>query len=281
MIKILVAHDDPEMRDDLKWASGGIGRDVVTVSSAKEAIEKIMQDNYHVVVPDLRMETPKAGLEVLQAAKQKNAYTQVIVVTANATPAVSVAAMGLGAADFLVSNNYGAQFLPIVQMKVNSAVGMEELERMRAERSAILGRPRASDRWPQIFVLMPFAEEMRDIYDRNISRAVSDVNLQVGRADDIFGPGSIMKDIWSAIHGARVVIADCTGRNPNVFYEIGLAHAIGRNTILISQSLDDVPFDLRHLRVIVYKYTPPGMEVFEKALMKTIREILQGESASN
>jgi hypothetical protein len=80
-----------------------------------------------------------------------------------------------------------------------------------------------------------------------------------------------MRDIWSAIHAARIVVADCTGRNPNVFYEIGLAHAIGRYTILISQSIDDVPFDLRHLRIILYEYTPRGMEKFEKALIETMK----------
>jgi hypothetical protein len=55
-----------------------------------------------------------------------------------------------------------------------------------------------------------------------------------------------------------------------VFYEIGLAHAIGKETILILRSLADVPFDLRHLRFIVYKYTPPGMKAFETALVNAV-----------
>ena len=79
-----------------------------------------------------------------------------------------------------------------------------------------------------------------------------------------------MRDIWSAIHAARVVVADCTGRNPNVFYEIGLAHAIGRQTILIAQSLRDVPFDLRSLRVIIYDRK--DMRTFEKTLLETIKK---------
>jgi hypothetical protein len=79
-----------------------------------------------------------------------------------------------------------------------------------------------------------------------------------------------MGDVWSAINAAIFLIADCTGRNPNVFYEIGIAHAIGKQTILISQTIDDVPFDLRHLRIVVYEYTPRGMMVFEEALGKSI-----------
>ena len=140
------------------------------------------------------------------------------------------------------------------------------------ERSAILGLPRQNDDWPEAFVLMPFSVELKPIYEHHIKKTVSQLKLRIGRADDFFGTGSIMKDVWSAIHAARIVIADCTGRNPNVFYEIGLAHAIGRDTILISQSIDDVPFDLRHLRVILYKYTPPGMDAFEKALRTTITQ---------
>ncbi len=138
------------------------------------------------------------------------------------------------------------------------------------ERSAILGPPRESHDRPDIFVLMPITSELRPVYDNHIKKVATQLGMRVSRADDFFTTGSIMRDLWSAIHDARIVIADCTGRNPNVFYEIGLAHAIGRHTILISQFLDDIPFDLRHLRVIVYEYTPPGMKAFEKALIETI-----------
>jgi len=142
----------------------------------------------------------------------------------------------------------------------------------RREKSVIFGPPRQNYRWPQVFVLMPFSVELKPIYENHIKKTVSELKLRVGRADDFFGAGPIMQDIWSAIHAARIVVADCTGRNPNVFYEIGLAHAIGRHTILISQSLDDIPFDLRHLRIILYQYTPPGMTKFEEDLIKTIKE---------
>ena len=142
------------------------------------------------------------------------------------------------------------------------------------EKSAIIGAPIRSRQWSDVFVLMPLKDELRPIYKTHLTRVATGLELSIKRADDFFGTGSIMRDIWSAINAARIVVADCTGRNPNVFYEIGLAHAIGRHTILISQSLDDVPFDLRHLRIIVYQYTPPGMEAFEIALIQTIRESL-------
>ena len=81
-----------------------------------------------------------------------------------------------------------------------------------------------------------------------------------------------MGDIWSAINAARIIVADCTGRNPNVMYEIGLAHAIGKYTILLAQSIRDVPFDLRHLRYIIYSNTPDGLIILRQKLRMAMRE---------
>jgi len=95
--------------------------------------------------------------------------------------------------------------------------------------------------------------------------------MDIGRADDFFGARSIMSDVWLAINDAQLIIADCTGRNPNVFYEIGIAHTIGKPTILLTQTLDDIPFDLQHLRCIVYDYTPRGMKQFNEELTQTLQ----------
>jgi hypothetical protein len=138
------------------------------------------------------------------------------------------------------------------------------------QKSAILGAPRKDYKWPDLFVLMPFSAQLEPVYKDHIQVVAQRAELTVDRADNFFSSGAIMGDVWSAINAAKVIVADCTGRNPNVMYEIGLAHAIGRHTILISQSIDDVPFDLRHLRVIVYDYTPRGMTEFEMKLAETI-----------
>jgi nucleoside 2-deoxyribosyltransferase len=82
-----------------------------------------------------------------------------------------------------------------------------------------------------------------------------------------------MGEVWTAINQADIIIADCTNRNPNVFYEVGIAHAMGKQTILMVQTIDDIPFDLRGLRVIEYRYDPRGMTQFEEALRKTIMNI--------
>lgn len=125
------------------------------------------------------------------------------------------------------------------------------------------------------FVLMPFAEYMRPVYDDHIHPVVESEELSCLRADDIASTNIITRDIWEKINRARFIIADLTGRNPNVFYEVGMAHTLGKEVILLAQSMEDVPFDLKALRCIVYSYTPRGMRDMEKKLQATIREIMR------
>jgi DNA-binding transcriptional ArsR family regulator len=125
-----------------------------------------------------------------------------------------------------------------------------------------------------LFVLMPFLDDLKPVYEDHIKAVAKKLKLSIKRGDDFFTSHHVMKDIWEAICGARFIIADCTGRNPNVFYEIGMAHTAGKEVILITQNAEDVPFDLRQLRYIQFKYTPPGMKEFEKKLTETIKWLL-------
>lgn len=124
------------------------------------------------------------------------------------------------------------------------------------------------------FVLMPFSEALRPIYDDHIRDVVEGESLSCIRADEIVGVKQITADIWEYVNRARFLVADLTGMNPNVFYELGLAHALGKPVILLAQSLDDVPFDLKVQRCLIYEFTPRGMKALEQKLRRTIREII-------
>src|SRR2546425_1604261 len=107
------------------------------------------------------------------------------------------------------------------------------------------------------FIICPFGG-WHDAYSKEIFYpAVEEAGLQARRADDIYGPSSIVGDIWQFVRRARVVLADLTGRNPNVLYELGLAHAVQRPVVMVTQSMDDIPFDIRALRVIEYDLQAP------------------------
>lgn len=134
----------------------------------------------------------------------------------------------------------------------------------------VFGRPHPANASPGIFVLMPFKAELRPIYDNNVKRVADSYGLSIARADDFFSASAIIDEVWSAINAAKIVIADYTDRNPNVFYEIGIAHTLGKRVIPISQTLADVPFDVAHRRAIVYKNTPHGRKELEEKLAKAL-----------
>jgi len=102
------------------------------------------------------------------------------------------------------------------------------------------------------FVLMPLATEFDDIYEYFIRGAVAEAGFDVLRADDIRNQRNILADIVQAVGDSDLVIADLSTANPNVYYELGLAHAFGKRVILLAQDIEDVPFDLRSYRVVTY-----------------------------
>jgi hypothetical protein len=132
------------------------------------------------------------------------------------------------------------------------------------------GRPSEPPFPTDVFVLMPFTDELKPIYEDHLKAVAKKIGATISRADDFFAANSIISDVWNAINRAKVIIADCTGRNPNVFYELGIAHTLGKPVILIAQSKDDIPFDVTYLRTILYDFTPRAMQKFESTLEKTL-----------
>ena len=130
------------------------------------------------------------------------------------------------------------------------------------------------------FVIMPFGKKdtperelYDDVYENIIKKAVLDSNLGLicKRADDIKKPGNIHKSIYEDLFKSKYVIADLSERNPNVMYEIGMAHTIGIPVVIITQRIKDVPFDLQHHRCIQYSYSPKGCKLLAEKLIGTLR----------
>lgn len=102
------------------------------------------------------------------------------------------------------------------------------------------------------FVISPFGRPFDEYYQNIIVPAARSVGLDVLRADEIYNVHPIMDDIVRGIVNTDVIIAEVTRRNPNVNYELGMAHALGKPVVIISQSVDDIPFDYKHVRAILY-----------------------------
>lgn len=117
------------------------------------------------------------------------------------------------------------------------------------------------------FVMMPFANPHGAYYLSVYEPAIKKAGLTPVRADaEIYGTGKIIDQIWSGIQSAKVLIAELTTRNPNVLYELGLAHAIKKPVVLVSSNEQDVPFDVKHVRVIHYDLNDPfwGNKLIDK-----------------
>jgi hypothetical protein len=108
------------------------------------------------------------------------------------------------------------------------------------------------------FVMMPFGPWMDAYYREVYVPAIREAGLEPVRADELFSTGSVIEQIWEQISRAKVLLADLTDKNANVFYELGLAHAANKPVVFTTGSLDDVPFDLRHLRIAVYDIRDPS-----------------------
>lgn len=125
-----------------------------------------------------------------------------------------------------------------------------------------------------VSVMMPFDSKFTPVHDA-ISNAVKKMGMNCLRADNIWENNAIIQDIVSLIDRAAVVVCDCTGRNPNVFYEIGIAHALGREVVLITQIDEDIPFDLRHLRYLKYLCNGEGLQELAKGLQGRLETLLK------
>ena len=129
---------------------------------------------------------------------------------------------------------------------------------------------------PNCFIIMPFGGWFDKYYKEIYIEAIENAGFEANRADDLYRPGNIVSDIWKYTKEADVVLADLTNKNPNVFYELGLAHAITKPAVLITASMDDVPFDLRSLRVLVYdKNAPDWGKKLKISITNSLKETLE------
>jgi hypothetical protein len=121
---------------------------------------------------------------------------------------------------------------------------------------------------PKAFVVMQYAEPYDTFYKEVIQNQAEASGYDVVRIDEKAGPGIILQDIQREIEQAEIVIAEITPSNPNVFCELGYAHALGKPTILLARRESELPFDIRSFRVVFYNDTIGGKAEVERNLRK-------------
>lgn len=122
-----------------------------------------------------------------------------------------------------------------------------------------------------VAVMLPFKLDKTFVA---ITNACKNLNVDCKKADDIWENSTFIQDIFELIFTCKVVVADFTGKNPNVFYEVGIAHTLGKTVIPITQSTDDIPTDLGHHRALKYLPNEQGYKDLTSELEKRIRTLI-------
>lgn len=132
----------------------------------------------------------------------------------------------------------------------------------------------ASGADPKAFVVMQFSSPYNEVYRDAIEPLVREIGFEPLRVDDIFEPTIIINDIKNQVAEASIVIAEITEANPNVYYEVGLSHAMGKPTILLAHRGTKLPFDVGPYRCIFYDNTIPGRARLQESLRRSLETLL-------
>ena len=157
------------------------------------------------------------------------------------------------------------------------STGVPEFERLQTQ--SVLYGDDVNIRRGVAFVLLPHTDEFRQIFDHVIQPALEQNGLVAVKAEDIYQPGSILGQVWDAIRTAEVIIADVSGKNPNVIYELGLCYGLRRCPILLVRDPAELPFNLRNLRYIEYEDSAKGAAALKVRLSAAVEQFLSAVRA--
>lgn len=155
---------------------------------------------------------------------------------------------------------------------VSTAVSRPETIRKITFSPAVFSVPEKDPDSQLVSVMMPFSAEYSPVYTA-IKEACNEVGLSCYRADDIWEESTFIQDIFNLIYQSSIVIVDFTARNSNVMYETGISHTLGKNVVPLTQSIDDIPSDLKPHRALKYFPNKEGLGELKKQLTKRLQTL--------
>ncbi|MEM6281276.1 MAG: response regulator [Chloroflexota bacterium] len=277
---IIVIDDEQEMLNIYRGILTHLGHRVETAHHPAEGLSKIRmqearQDPFTVAVIDMIFEgVGEMGKKITQQIKERHPYMGTVISTSlNHSPQNVLQLRDESGVDqFIQKKDVDMDRAYIFDAAIQSAAARVKYQVDNAQipykpgtfpeqlhapdkilAEPIFGAPRKTSIFHcDVFMIMPFADELMTIYERAIVPAATSHDLVIKRGDSFFSDKPIMDEVWSAIYACKFVIADCTGKNANVFYELGMAHTLGKPAIPITQIRSDIPFDIRSRRYILY-----------------------------
>lgn len=160
---------------------------------------------------------------------------------------------------------------------ISTAVPRKEVKKTFTFSPSVFNYPTIEQNPKLVAIMMPFSAEFNAVYGA-IRQACVNKKLICQRADNIWSNSAIMQDIFDLIYASKVVIVDYSTKNSNVMYETGIAHALGKSVIPITQSMEDVPFDLKAHRVLKYFPNSEGLAGLTCGLEKRLQTIIGVDS---
>lgn len=186
--------------------------------------------------------------------------------------------------DYPILHYFGESWETVKSLRESIDLSAKHAQDLRAANNGLIefltnsafGMPKPDKRFEcDIFMVMPFDKSLNPVYESVIKPVALDLKLKIKRGDDPFSHHEILSEIWSMIYNCRLVIGDCTRKNPNVFYELGIAHTLGKPVILIAQDIKDITFDIHGRRAIIYEDISREFGRFGAELKRAIQSILE------
>lgn len=155
---------------------------------------------------------------------------------------------------------------------VSTAVEVRKTERFITFAPEVFKIPEGAINTNQVAVMMPFTKDFDEVY-ATIKESCESVGMKCHRADEVWKDSAIIQDVFDLIFTSSIIIADLSKKNPNVFYEMGIAHTLGKYVIPIAQSTDDIAFDVGHHRVLKYSLAGNGGTELKNKLISRLKTI--------
>ncbi len=157
--------------------------------------------------------------------------------------------------------------------------GLPQFEYLQTQ--SILNGDEIKIKTGKAFVLIPHNKEFDELFYHYIKPALESHGLTVLKADNIFKPGNILSQVWAQIRTAEVILADVSGQNSNVIFEIGLCYGLQRCPILLTRNPSELPFNIRNLRYIQYENSISGAHKLAEQLKTSVGEFLSAVRSNN
>jgi CheY-like chemotaxis protein len=264
---VLVVEDQPTWRESLRGVLEE-EYDVHIAINYQDAVNQLQNGaSFHVIIADKRLNdgdiANEDGIRLIKRLRDIEESVNVILLTGYPSyPEATIAYKELKVFHYLEKYPRDREF-DHEQFRLIVSNAVEDAQKKREGAF--------------VFMLFPFTENFLAIYGE-LKDAIEEVfPLSCKKASDFFAPRRLMDDIERGIKMSRLVIADLTGKNPNVFYEVGMCHGIGQTALLLTQGIDDVPPCLRDVRLIVYENSRLGVARLIGEVQSALRGVSEHE----